>query len=89
MTAELTEKEQAKLNEGRMLRAESDMILPLLATKQATVLGKIVSDFRNGHHDKLLGHAAELSTIYEMKTEIGRKIREAEALEKRVYEGGR
>ncbi len=84
---ELTEKEQQKLNTGRMMRAESDLILPLLDTKQALVIGKIVSAFRAGDYQALTGHAAELSTISEMKTEITQKIKVAEALERKIYAG--
>ena len=82
---ELTEAETTKLNTGRLMRAESDLILPLLQTKQALVIGKIVADFRAGHHDKLLGHAAELATLADMKNEITRKIKEGEALERKMY----
>ena len=82
---ELTEAETAKLNTGRLMRAESDLILPLLQTKQALVIGKIVADFRAGKHEFLLAHAAELSTLADMMTTINRKIKEGEALERKMY----
>ena len=83
---ELTEAEQQKMNTGRLMRAESDLILPLLQTKQTLVIGKIVADFRSGKHENLIGHAAELSMISEMKNDITRKIKEGEALERKMYD---
>lgn len=83
---ELTEAEQEKLNTGRMMRAESDVLLPLLQTKQTLVVGKIVAAFRAGETDKLIPLAAELSTIFEMKITIGQKIKEAEHLERKMLE---
>lgn len=82
---ELTEHEQKKLDTGRMMRAESDLILPLLQTKQTLVIGKIVNSFRQGDYASLTGHAAELSTIESMKSEITQKIKQAEAIERKVF----
>ena len=84
---ELTEQEQQKLNTGRMMRAESDLLLPLLQTKQAAVLGKIVYSFKAGKHEELIALAAELSTLSDMKSEITRKIKEAESLERKMING--
>jgi hypothetical protein len=82
---ELSEKEQQQLNTGRMMRAESDLILPLLQTKERIVIGKIVASFRAGEYGALTGHAAELSTLDSMKNEITQKIKLAEALERKAY----
>lgn len=81
---ELTEQEQQKLNLGRMMRAESDVLLPFLQTKQTLVVALIVSAFRAGEQEKLWGLAAELTTLTDMKQEITRKIKEAEILEKKM-----
>lgn len=82
---ELTEAEQEKLNKGRMMRAESSMLLPLLETKQTLVLARIVQAFRAGESEKLLSLAAELSTLFEMKGEISRTIKQAQILEEKQY----
>ncbi len=68
------------------MRAESDMLLPMLATKQALVIAKIVGAFRSGDYGALTGHAAELSTLHDMKSEITNKIKQAEVLERKMYE---
>ena len=81
---ELTEQEQQKMNTGRLMRAESDLILPLLQTKQTLIVAKIVAAFKAGHTEMLTAHAAELSIIYDMRTEITRKIKEAEGLERKM-----
>ncbi len=83
---DLTEAEQIKLNSGRLMRAEADMIIPYLDTKRELICGKIVQSFRSGQHGDLLGHAAELATIYEMKSTITSKIKAAEAIERRIFE---
>lgn len=85
---ELTESEQQKLNTGRLLRAESDMILPLLQTKERLVIAKIVSAFKAGQQDMLWAHSAELSTIHDMRNEISQKIKVAESLERKVLTDG-
>jgi hypothetical protein len=82
---ELTEAETNKMNTGRLMRAESDLLLPLLQTKQALAVGKIVAAFRAGKHEELLPHAAELSTIMNMKDEITRAIKQAEMLEAKAH----
>lgn len=82
---ELTEREQEKLNTGRMFRAESDMLLPMLQTKTAVVVGKIVAAFKSGGKPyEFLAYAAELSTLSDMKAEISRKITEANHLEEKA-----
>ena len=82
----LTEQENQKLNAGRLMKAESGLLLPLLQTKQTLVIAKIVSAFREGKHEQLIGLAAELSTLAEMKHEITRTIKTAETLEEIMYE---
>ncbi len=82
---ELSEKEQTQLNTGRMMRAESDLILPLLHTKERLVIGKLIQAFRAGDYGSLTGHAAELSTLDSMRVEITQKIKTAEALERKAY----
>lgn len=86
LMTELTEQEQEKLNTGRLMRAESDLILPLIDTKQAVVVGAIVSAFRAGSYDRLTGLAAELTTLFEMRNQIKQKIKTAEGLERKLYE---
>ncbi len=81
---ELTETETQKMNTGRMLRAESSALLPLLESKQALLVGKIVQLFKSGDYEKLTGAAAELSTVWDMRTEITRKIKEAAYLEAKM-----
>ncbi len=83
--SEITEAEQQKLNTGRLMRAESDMILPMLATKQTLVIANIVAAFKAGAYERLTAHAAELSTLSDMKAEITSKIRQAEAIERKLY----
>jgi hypothetical protein len=83
---ELTEAEQQKLNTGRLLMAQRETILPLLQTKERLVIGKIVSAFKAGQLEMLSAHAAELTTLYDMKMEITQKITAAEALEKKLYD---
>ncbi len=85
--SEITEKEQETMNAGRSLRAESTFLLPLLQTKKELVCGKIIQAFKAGAQDAVWSHAAELSTLYDMRTEITRKIKAAEAIEKRIFEG--
>lgn len=84
--SELTEKEQTTLNAGRLMRAEADVLLPLLQTKQALVIGKIVAEFRAAHYEALTGLAAELSTIISMKDDITRAIKQAETLERKAFD---
>ncbi len=81
---ELTETEQQKLNTGRMMRAESDLLLPLLQTKQALAIGKLIAAFRAGETN-FVSHAAELSMIDSMKNEITQKIKAAEAIERKLF----
>ena len=81
---ELTEKEQETLNSSRMIRAESDVLLPLLQTKYTLTAAKIVSAFKAGQTEKLTTLAAELSTVYDMKLMIEQRINEAAYLEKKM-----
>ena len=83
---ELTEKEQQTLNTGRVMRAESDVILPLLQTKQDLVIARIVAHFREGDRDKVFAAAAELSILREMRSNIASKIKEAEHYERKMLE---
>jgi hypothetical protein len=82
---ELTEHEQQKMNTGRLMRAESDFLLPYLNTKQNLIIAKIVASFRAGDYSALTGHAAELTTISDMRNDITNKIKQAEILERKAY----
>lgn len=84
-----TEREQHKLNEGRLMRAEADIIMPLLAEKREIAINKLILAFREGHADKLPTHAAELSSIEDMLTTIRNKIRQAEVLERKIHGNGK
>ena len=86
---ELSERELETLNDGRVLRAESDVLIPLLSTKQALAVGKLIHAYREGQHEKLLSIAAEISTISEMQNTITQKIKVAEGLERKIYDGER
>ncbi len=81
-----TEREQEKLNTGRLMRAEADLILPLISTKQSLALNKIVAAFKAGERDIIFAVAAELSTLHDMKHDITRKIKEAERIEQRMID---
>jgi len=89
MLNEITEQEQQKLNTGRSLRAETEVLFPLLGTKQALVISKLVAAFRAGQHEQLLPLVAELSTLDSMRSDITRKIKEAEAIERKLYDDAR
>ncbi len=84
MSIELSEKDTKVLNEGRVLRAEATL-LPLLQTKQALAVGRLIAAFRAGETN-FIGHAAELSMIDSMRNEINQKIKAAEAIERKLYE---
>lgn len=81
----MTEQEQGTLNKGRLMRAESEILLPLLTTKQNLAVAKLVADFRAGKYAELTGHAAEISTIMGMREEITRSIKQAEQIETKLY----
>ena len=81
---ELTEKEQETLNSARVVRAEGDVLLPLLQARERLIIGRTVSAFKAGETGKLISLAAELSTIYDLKSAISQKISEADYLEKKM-----
>lgn len=84
---ELTEKQYSKISTGRQLRAESDVLLPLLDQRREIAITKILNFYRAGDFEKIPSAAAELCAIDDMKIVIKNKIKSAEALERKVISG--
>lgn len=73
------------LNQGRMLRAESGVLHPLIMQKREAAIAKIVMHFRAGALDMILACAAELSTIEDMRVTIDNKVKQAEIIERKIH----
>lgn len=86
MMNELSEKELETLNRTRQIRAESDVLRPLLDTKQAMIVAKIIQAFKSGKHEHLTALAAELTAVHDMKYEIDRSIKTAAQLERKAFQ---
>lgn len=83
---ELTEAEQAKLNTGRLMRAEADVILPLLREQREAAIQQLIQRFRAGELTLLTASAAEISSLENALTTIRTRIKQAEAIERRIHE---
>jgi len=85
MTFNPTELEQEKLNQGRMLRAEADLIIPMLTKRREDATARLVHYFKSGEHDKLTVAAAEIATLTDMAADIRNKIKSAENIERKIH----
>lgn len=79
----------SSLNIGRMMRAESDVILPMLQTQREDAIAAACQAFRTGQMNDIPIHIARLVTVENMCIEIKQKIAKAEAIEKRIYDADR
>lgn len=87
MKYDLTEKDAQVLNTGRLLRAESDVMLPMLAERREQVITKLLMHYRGGAMDKVRDCVAELCVTDDMQKTIKNKIRAADAVERKVLDG--
>lgn len=85
--SEISERDQEKLDEGRALRAESQTLLPLIATKTALAVGRLIHAYREGQNERIHAIAGELSILKEMESTISQKIKVAEGLERKIFDG--
>lgn len=85
MTYDPTEKELSTLNEGRLMRAESDIIIPLLTKQREAAVSKVIYHFKAHELEKLPAAAAELAAIEDMRAAIANRIKKAEHIERKVY----
>lgn len=83
----MTEKEAQAINTGRLLRAESDVMLPMLAERREHAVQKILLYFRSGEFEKIRDCAAELCVMDDLQNKIKNKIRAADAAERRMTNG--
>lgn len=83
---ELNDREIDQLNQGRMVRAEADVVLPLLGKQKLGAVAKISTLYRAGDLGQLPVAVAELVAIENLETEINKRIKRAEALERRIFE---
>ena len=85
MSIELSEWEIAQLNEGRVMRIEADVLMPIIKHRITIAVSKIIAIFKSGEQEKLLAAAAELSTLEDIRSSIDNKIKRAEVLERRIH----
>lgn len=85
MAYDPSELEQKKLNTGRLMRAEADVILPLLQEQRENAIAKLCLHFRAGELNMLPAIAAEINSAETMMVSIKNKIRQAEAIERKVF----
>ena len=83
-----SEKEVSALNTGRLMRAESDVIGPLLERQKQDVISGLCNAFRAGQLDMLPVFTAQLVSIENMKAEIKNKIAKAENIERKIFNAG-
>lgn len=88
MSEGLSAREHDVMNEGRLLRAESDLLMPLLLEKREGAIARLIYHFKEGKTELLTAVAAELSAIEDMRSTINTKIKKAEAIERKVYGHG-
>lgn len=88
MSYEPTASEQALLDQGRLLRAESQTILPLVRHKREIAIARLLLAFKAGDTERLLPATAELSAYEDIKLDIENKIKRAEVIERKLYEQG-
>lgn len=81
-----TEREQKTLNEGRLIRAEADIVLPLLRQQREAAISQIIFTFKGGKLEGLPAVCATLTATEDMITTITNKIRKAEVIERKIHE---
>lgn len=81
---DISEKDAQTLQTGRLLRAESDIMLPMLNERREAAVSKIIMYYRSGELEKITQAAAELSVTEDLKQTIKNKIKLAETVERRV-----
>lgn len=86
MTFDPNEKELQALNTGRLMRAEADLILPMLERQKEDAVSSICNNFRMGKIEMLPVFAAQLVSIENMKSEIKNKIAKAQNIERKIYD---
>lgn len=80
-----TEAEQRVLNDGRMIRGEADILLPLLRQQKDAAVSRIIYEFKGGKLDALPAAAASLAAIEDMITTITNRIKKAEIIERKIH----
>lgn len=85
MTFDPNEKDLDNLNRGRLMRAESDLMLPMLNKQRENAIAGICNSFREGKLEMLPVYAASLVSIENMKSEIKITISKATILEEKIY----
>ena len=81
---ELTSDQLQKLNRGRTLRLALPPLLDLLGEEIESALGRLVGDFRNGKQE-FIGHAAELSTLINLRDSLLRDEQETTTMEATLH----
>lgn len=82
-----TESEQKKLDSGRLMRAEADVIMPLLLQQREAAVQRLIMHFRAGELDgRLAAAAAEISALETTTQTIRTRIKQAEVIERRIHE---
>jgi len=82
-----TEIEQAKLNTGRLMRANADVVLPLIQDMREQAISTLIWKFKEGKRDEIYPEAAKLATLEDMRTSIITKIKAAEVIERKIHGG--
>jgi len=85
MSAQFDAQEMDRLNRGRVLRLSLGSLLPMLDEKIEEAMSRIQGDFRSGEKD-FIRHAAELTTLRELKDDLLRETKDTEQLEERLNE---
>jgi hypothetical protein len=81
--SDLTDKDIAIMQAGRLLRAEAVIVLPMLDERRESAIRSILMHYKAGDIAKLTNAAAELSVTEDMKEIIKRKIKLAEQVERK------
>lgn len=82
--SDVTEQDMRTMQLGRLMRAEADVILPLLAERREQAITKMLQHYRAGKFEMLPSAVAELCVTEDMKQTIKNKIKAAEAVERKV-----
>lgn len=81
----MTPKQLGKLNTGRLLRLETQALLPILEKKTDTVLNRMIHRYRAGEQN-FLSEAAELSVLADLLIEIKRSNNHTAQLEEELHD---
>ncbi len=81
--SEMTESDARILNEGRLLRAEADLMIPMLAERREAAVARLLQHYRAGELDKLTAVTAEICVTEDLKQSIKNKIKRAEQVERK------